>query len=351
MEVSVLISIVTYNSEKFIETCLRGIAQQTVRGYHLLLLDNCSNDTTIQRIRQHSQDMNVTMTRLDKNVGFAAAHNINISSAIRDYSPPFILVLNPDVYLSRDYIEKVLSIFDKDQRLGSATGKLIRASIEDFRRFGLDPPKYIDYRVIDSTGLFFTPALRHWDRGIGEKDIGQFEGEEYIFGVSGAAAFYRTDMLEDIKVGGEYYDEGFFAYREDADLSWRAQIYGWKAAYVPSAVGFHVRHVLPMGRKQYPHFINMHSVKNRFLMRIKNMDFLTFIKCFPLIFIRDIQVILYVVFIERSSLIGFIYILKNIKTYLSKRKEIFKNRRVSLTYITNWFSFRSKSYPINAGFN
>lgn len=347
--VKVLISIVTYNSEMFIDTCLKGIEQQTFRGFHVSIVDNCSKDATILRIHKFSRNMDIALKQLNNNIGFSAAHNINIKFAIQYCFPLFILVLNPDVYLTSDYFDNLLRVFKKDSRIGSATGKLIRAPVDKFGGLKCGSSKLIDSGVIDSTGLFMSPAMRHWDRGIGEKDVGQFERDEYIWGVSGASAVYRTEMLEDIKIGREYFDEGFFSYREDADLSWRAQLYGWKAAYVPSAVGFHVRQVLPGGRKQYSHFINMHSVKNRFLMRIKNMDFLTFVKCFPFIIIRDIQVILYVVFIERSSLIGFMYILKNIKTYLSKRREIFKKRRVSLLYIANWFGFRNKSYPINAG--
>jgi len=78
-------------------------------------------------------------------------------------------------------------------------------------------------------------------------------------------------MIEDVSLGGEFFDPDFFVYREDADVAWRAQLMGWRCLYTPHARGYHVRSVLPGNRRALPGIINMHSVKNRFLMRIKNM--------------------------------------------------------------------------------
>ena len=111
---------------------------------------------------------------------------------------------------------------------------------------------------------------RHPDRGTGEPVRDQFNRLQYVFGASGAAALYRRPMLEEVSLGGEYFDEDFFTYREDADLAWRAQLLGWKALYVPHAVASHERKVLPERRRSLPDVFNMHSVKNRFLLRIKN---------------------------------------------------------------------------------
>ena len=78
-------------------------------------------------------------------------------------------------------------------------------------------------------------------------------------------------MIDDISIQGEFFDPDFFVYREDADVAWRAQLMGWRCLYTPLARGYHVRNVLPGNRRALPPEINMHSVKNRFLMRIKNM--------------------------------------------------------------------------------
>ena len=90
--------------------------------------------------------------------------------------------------------------------------------------------------VIDTTGIYFTPEMRHFDRGWKEPDEGQYRDLEYVFGASAAAALYRREMIDDISGGGEFFDPDFFAYREDADVAWRAQLMGWRCLYVPDAV-------------------------------------------------------------------------------------------------------------------
>src|SRR5260370_25649103 len=81
----------------------------------------------------------------------------------------------------------------------------------------------------------------------------------------------RREMIQDISEGPNFFDPDFFAYREDADVAWRAQLLGWRCLYIPQAAAYHVRSVVPGNRHAVPSVLNMHSVKNRFLMRIKNM--------------------------------------------------------------------------------
>jgi len=90
-------------------------------------------------------------------------------------------------------------------------------------------------RRIDSTGMYFTPAMRHFDRGWHEPDGRRFQNPQYVFGASAAAALYRRQMIEDISVEGDLFDPDFFAYREDADVAWRAQLLGWRCIYTPAA--------------------------------------------------------------------------------------------------------------------
>ena len=78
-------------------------------------------------------------------------------------------------------------------------------------------------------------------------------------------------MIEDVSVDGDFFDPDFFVYREDADVAWRAQLLGWRCIYTPAARAYHVRSVTPENRRSVPRGINMHCVKNRFLMRIKNV--------------------------------------------------------------------------------
>ena len=91
-----------------------------------------------------------------------------------------------------------------------------------------------DKQLVDSTGIYFTPMLRHLDRGSQEVDNGHYLNFEYVFGATAAAALYRRQMIDDISIEDEFFDPDFFVYREDADVAWRAQLMGWRCIYTPT---------------------------------------------------------------------------------------------------------------------
>src|SRR5207244_1165265 len=109
------------------------------------------------------------------------------------------------------------------------------------------------------------------ERGGVEPGLGQFDEPGARLGASGAAALYRPVARRTVAIDGQYFDEDFFAYREDADLAWRCRLLGWNSIYVPAAVAQHRRRVTPERRRELPKEINYHSVKNRFLLRLNNM--------------------------------------------------------------------------------
>src|SRR4029453_5424828 len=157
----------------------------------------------------------------------------------------------------------------------SATGKLLR----------------MDGKTLDSTGIVMLRSQRHLDRGADEPDRGQFDKPEDVFGPSGAAALYRMKALHDVAIEGQFFDEDFFAYREDADLAWRCRLLGWTSIYVPSAVARHRRRVTPARRGALPALINYPSVKNRFLLRINNMTSSLYRRTFWSVTLRDAAVV------------------------------------------------------------
>ncbi len=216
-------------------------------------------------------------------------------------------------------------------KIGAVCGKLLRWNP------GSDPEFT---KVIDSTGIYFLPNLRHLDRGADEADRGQFEQAEYVFGATGAAALYRRSMVEDVSVDGEFFDEQFFAYREDADLAWRAQLMGWHCLYAPRAVAWHVRRVTPERRNELPTEINWHSVKNRFLMRAKNISWRLYASCFFPTTLRDVQVIGYCLLVDRKLASALAAVWKCRHELKRKRQIIQAHRRVSDRELLFWFSGR-----------
>ncbi len=343
MSARMLISIVTFNSARHLRSCLQSLRAQAGAETRICVWDNASSDDCLE-IASSFGDLLDSIRTSNRNIGFCAAHNRVIDS----YDSEFVLVLNPDVVLESGFVEKLTEAIKLDPRAGSATGKLWRQQDDSRRGAGSEKiPESPDARkILDTTGIYFTPAQRHFDRGSGEEDRGQYQRREYVFGASGAAACYRRAMLEEVKSGNEYFDEDFFAYREDADLAWRAQWLGWKCLYVPEATGFHVRRVLPERRTLLPADINMHSFKNRFLLRAKNMDLGTYARFFLPITLRDLGALAYVIAREPSSLRAFPLLAKALPRAWAVRKALQRHRRTSAAELRSWFSNCPVSKPM-----
>jgi GT2 family glycosyltransferase len=330
----VLVSIVTYNSARYLKHCLESLRAQTWRDLVVCLWDNASTDQSAAIAAEFGSLWSALHTS-DRNIGFCAAQNRIITSIPSDY----VLVLNPDVVLESSFLSILVRALDEDKAAGSATGKLWRWQ-EDVGAGAVASPPQAG-RILDTTGMYLTPNQRHLDRGSGESDHGQYEARAFVFGASGAAALYRRAMLEEVKAGGEYFDEAFFAFREDADLAWRAQWLGWRCLYVPEARGFHVRRVLPERRAALPAEINMHSFKNRFLLRIKNMDAATYARFLLPVTARDLAALGYVLLREPSSLRALPLLCKALPRAWQSRKELQRRRRITPREMRSWFSNQS----------
>jgi GT2 family glycosyltransferase len=320
----VSVTIVTYNSGRFIKRCLESVLSQRYRLKEVIVIDNASTDGTIDILEQFEDRCQIHYN--EENVGFAAAQN----QAIRMAGGDWILTLNPDVLLLPNFIQALVDAGQFDPKIGAVCGKLLT----------MTPHFEIPERpVVDSTGIYFNPMLRHLDRGSQEVDNGHYLQYEYVFGATAAAALYRRAMIEDISLDGEFFDSDFFVYREDADVAWRAQLMGWKCLYVPYARGYHVRKVLPGNRRALPAAINMHSVKNRFLMRLKNISGDLYWRNWFSITGRDIMVVMCCLLWEHTSLQAFWFLLRNWARFRAKRELIQGARRVDDEYMASWFQY------------
>lgn len=329
----VSVTVVTYNSGRFIRRCLESVLAQDYPNLEIVVIDNASSDGTTDILEQFEERCEIVYNQ--ENIGFAAAQN----QAIALSSGEWVLTLNPDVLLETDFVSALVQAGQLDKKAGTICGKLLSLTSN------FDLP---EQALVDSTGIFFTPMLRHLDRGSQEIDNGHYLKHEYVFGATAAAALYRRKMILDIAVEGEFFDSDFFVYREDADVAWRAQLLGWRCLYTPHARGYHVRSVLPGNRRALPSAINMHSVKNRFLMRIKNITPGLYGRNLLSITFRDAIVLGCCVLREHSSLSAFTYVIKNWKRVFAKRREIMRRRRVTDEYIASWFSYEPVSLPVRA---
>jgi GT2 family glycosyltransferase len=179
--------------------------------------------------------------------------------------------------------------------------------------------------------------LRHLDRGSQEVDNGHYMNHEYVFGATAAAALFRREMIDDVSVDGEFFDSDFFVYREDADVAWRAQLLGWRCLYTPHSRAYHVRKVLPGNRRALPKEINMHSVKNRFLMRIKNITSDLYRRHWFWITFRDVVVVGCCLLYEHYSMKAFWDLIRSWRRVVEKRNSIMARRKATDEYMASWF--------------
>ncbi len=325
---TVSVTIVTYNSRWCLEPCLESVFAQSGPPVEVVVVDNASVDGTRETLSRFRGRVHAIYNK--RNVGFAAAQN----QAIAASSGGWVLVLNPDVLLLPGFIERLVAAGRIDPAAGTVCGKLLAIGPD------LKPPAE---RRLDSTGIYFTRAMRHFDRGWNEPDDGRFDQREYVFGASAAAALYRREMIADVSDGPEFFDPDFFAYREDADLAWRAQLLGWRCLYTPDAAAYHVRTVVPGNRRAAPALVNMHSVKNRFLMRIKNTTGRLYRCCWLPATARDLLVLAGCLVYEPASLPAFWRLARCFRRALQKRRRIMARRRVSDEALSRWFTVAQAS--------
>jgi GT2 family glycosyltransferase len=325
------VAIVTCNSARYIRRCLEALLEQEGVILQVAVAENASTDATRQILKEFKGRIKVLYQ--NRNVGFAEGQN----RAIRALNTEWILTLNPDVLLLPGFVRKLVEAGEVDSGAGAVCGKLLSIGP------GFQP---LSEPRIDSTGIFFTPAMRHFDRGWHQPAARCFERMEYVFGASAAAALFRRKMIDDVAVDGSFFDPDFFVYREDADVAWRAQLMGWRCIYTPEAEAYHVRTVTPGKRRGLPALINMHSVKNRFLMRIKNTTGGVYRRCWLPATARDLMVVGGTLLWEHASLKAFWHVAKCLPRALRQRQQIMRRKRVSDEVLARWFSFEPASEPL-----
>ncbi|MED4889235.1 glycosyltransferase family 2 protein [Lysinibacillus fusiformis] len=276
---SIAVQIVTYNSADYIADCLNSVILQSYPVEKIIVIDNDSNDCIKDVVSHYS---NVYFVQNSINSGFVGGHNQGLNYAETDY----VLVLNPDVILDKYYIEHIIKFMQLNEKVGAATGKLYRD---------------LDSYIIDSTGINIKKSRRAVDRGSGEVDQGQYDDMINVFGVSGAAAVYKREMIDMISEDGRFFDESFFAYKEDVDVSWRARLAGWEICFVPKAIAQHERGWKDnKSRKDISLKTRKHSYINRHFYIIKNDNIFYFLLHFPFIFIYEASCLVYILLKERK---------------------------------------------------
>lgn len=338
----VTIQIVTWNSMKYLPFTLESIFSQTYKDFQVLVIDNNSQDGTIDFIRKNYPEVAVFQNK--KNLGFAKANN----QGIKLLHSPYILFCNPDIVLEPTWLEIIMQKAESSdyENVSSFGGKLLKLKPNNN-----DIDQESKTNIIDSCGLKITRNRKILEIGSGQ-DSALFNNDQEIFGCSGALAFFKREALEDCLIKtknnpkGEYFDEDFFAYKEDVDLAWRARIFGWKSMFISQAIAYHVRSIsgsenstiseIIKNRKKQSSLARYYSYRNHLFLLVKNEFSKNFIKDFWPIKLFEFKKLVYIILFEFKNLKAWFELIKMMPRLINKRREIFKKAKIGYSAMANW---------------
>lgn len=315
--------------------------RQNFRDFSVMVIDNGSDDGTVEFIRSNYPTVSVLQNF--RNLGFSKANNQGIWLAKSEY----VLVTNPDVILAEDFLQNLVNFADQHPEGASFSGKVLKLyseAIDSLEEAGLR--EAIKSNVIDSTGLLVYKSRKVINRGEGEKDGGQYDRPEEVFGASGACALYRKSALEEVMIKNEFFDQDFFAYKEDIDLAWRLRLYGFTCWYYPAAVCYHHRRFAKnaggfgkavKSRKQISKMLRALSFRNHHLMLVKNDQWLNLILTLPWFVFWEIKIIFYALVFEPFQYQSIAKLFQLLPAAFLKRRVIMAHKKVMPREIRKWF--------------
>lgn len=309
-------AVLNFNGGQMVLDCLASLAAQQPVCAQIICVDNGSTDGSAGAVE--SKFPEVRVVRLPRNLGFAGGMN----RAIAETTGDLVALINLDITLAPDYLAQCARRFESDEKLGGVTGKLYRPD-------PVDPP------ILDTTGHTVYRNRRAVDRGEREPDAGQYDSSTALFSICGAAPVYRRAMLEDVALDGEYFDEDFFAYFEDFDLAWRAQLRGWGFAYVPGATG---RHHRGGSEGKASTFILSCNHRNRLLVMLRNDHPAAFLRHLPGIAYTELRATLHMLSLRPAALAkAWADFFRLLPRQLGRRRRIQAGRRVGWRELEPWF--------------
>ena len=208
----ITIIITNYNGLKFLPACLKALSRQTFQDFDILVVDNGSEDGSVQWLKEQQ----VPSIFLPGNLGFSGAVNVGIRAACS----PYVILLNNDTEAEPSYVEELLCGIQVSPRIFSVSPKMLKMGCKD---------------VIDDAGDMYSLMGWAYQRGVGQ-GARRYNRPCHIFSACAGGAIYRRSVFE--KIG--YFDEAHFAYLEDIDVGYRAKIAGYYNRYCPGAVVYHV---------------------------------------------------------------------------------------------------------------
>ena len=305
----VSVIVVNHNGRDLLPGCLGSVLSQSCPPAEIILVDNGSGDGSVELVRRDYPAVKILINEV--NAGYAPAANQGIQAA----RGKFIALLNNDAQADSGWIENLLRVIEKDERIGSCSSKQLNFYKRD---------------VLDSTGILLHRGGYPVGRGRNEIDRGQFDAATEILGAAGASALYRRTMLDQAGL----FDEDYVSYQEEFDLSLRAKLYGWRCVYVPEAVVYHISGAT-VARKDEK-FLIYYTERNRLFTIIKNYPASMILRYLPYLAKYELDILWRVARGECAPVSARFDALKLLPRMLRKRREIQKKRTASNREFQSW---------------
>ncbi len=322
MVTRITVVVPNWNGERFLKTCLGSLQKQTFEDFETVLVDNGSMDSSLELISHNFPEVEVVS--MEENQGFSAA----VNAGIRASNTGLVALLNNDTEQDAGWLEAFVKAADAHPEAGFFASKLV-----DFQ----------DHRILDGASDALRQSGLPYRVGHGERDRGQYEKPGYVFGACAAAALYRRDMLEEIGL----FDEDFFAYCEDGDLSFRAQLAGYRCLYVPEAVVYHIGSA-STGGKRSPTATRL-GTRNGLWLLVKNLPSPLVPAFLPFFVLGQLSrlVVTGASGVWRAHLTGLVEAIRLLPLMLRKRREVQESRQVSIAYIRGLLRESSRAARIS----
>ncbi len=310
-----------WNGERFLSACLGSLREQSFKDFETVLVDNGSTDGSVALVSREFPEVRVLP--LSENGGFSVAVNAGIRASRTEH----VALLNNDTETDPGWLEALVEAADWYPGAGSFASKLV-----DFN----------DRRILDGAGDVLRRSGLPLRLGHGEPDRGQYDEAAFVFGACAGAALYRRSMLDDIGL----FDEDFFANCEDGDLSFRAQLAGYRCVYVSESVVYHMGSAT-FGKRS-PVATRL-GTRNSLCMLVKNLPTPLVPGYLPFVVAGQLSRLIVTASTSTlgAHLEGLSGALRLLPLMLRKRREIQKRRRVPVGYIRRLLKESSRAAGVS----
>lgn len=357
------VNLVIKDGAKYLPYLLYSLKQQTYKDFEMIVVDNASTDDTMGIIRRELVTSGIPFREIinQENLGFAAGHN----QAFKETTAPYFVLLNADMFLLPDTLEKVVSFLDSHPDTSSVAPRLMRwdysktaaataggADVLTAAAVGFtDQVDAIGIKLFRNRRAVELLTREIWGAGADNSVVKDLMNKSVTeaFGVSGAFAAYRRANIASVLLPGDnLFDPTYHSYKEDLDLAYRLRNAGHSAYIILDAVVYHDRTgagpkemgdvAAILNRRRQSSFVRFHSYKNHLRTLYKNEYWQNVLLDLPFIFWYEFKKFIFILFTDPKVIfLGWSDIMKHVSYTRAARRAIVGSRKLYWKGIRRWF--------------